>query len=139
MTIFADDGFHLRVRDGRVLLLMPWDFPEQNLEFDPVWLPHVLERAHARVPALRDVAIAHGWAGLYEMSPDGHALLGRHPRFENLYLCNGSSGHGVMHSPALGQVLSEIILDGRASSLDVRSLRPERFLEGDAIQGNSLL
>jgi sarcosine oxidase, subunit beta len=139
MSIFAGDGFHLRVRDGRVLLLMPWNFPAQTLEFDPEWLPHLLERAHARVPALRDVPIERGWAGLYEMSPDSHALLGRHWAIENLYLCNGSSGHGVMHSPALGKLLSEIILHGRASSLEIHALRPERFLEGDAIVGNSLL
>src|SRR3712207_6853939 len=46
---------------------------------------------------------------LYEMSPDRHALLGRAPEVENLYLVNGSSGHGVMHAPALGQLIAEII------------------------------
>ena len=139
MSIFAGDGFHLRVRDGRVLLLMPFDFADQNLEYDPVWLPELLSRTYARVPALRDVPIETGWAGLYEVSPDGHALLGAHWDAPNLFLANGSSGHGVMHSPALGKLLSEIVLDGRASSLDVHSLRPERFLEGQPIIGNSLL
>ena len=139
MSIFVDDGFHLRVRDGRVLLLMPWDFDTQNLQFDASWLPRVLEQAHIRVPALRHVPIEHGWAGLYEMSPDGHAILGRHWDAENLYLVNGSSGHGVMHSPALGKLLAEIVLNGRAASLDVHALRPERFLENDPIRGNSLL
>ena len=139
MSIFAGDGFHLRVRDGRVLLLMPFDFDAQDLTYDPAWLPALLARTHARVPALRDVPIETGWAGLYEVSPDGHALLGRHWDAQNLYLANGSSGHGVMHSPALGKLLSEIVLDGRAHSLDVHSLRPERFLEGQPIIGNSLL
>ncbi len=139
MTIFAGDGFHLRVRDGRVLLLMPWNFAAQDLEFDQGWLPPLLEATHARVPVLRDVPIETGWAGLYEMSPDGHALLGAHGDAPNFYLANGSSGHGVMHSPALGLLLSEIIVDGRAHSLDVHALRPTRFLENGAIQGNSLL
>ncbi len=139
MSIFAGDGFHLRVRDGRVLLLMPFDFAAQNLTYDPAWLPALLSRTHARVPALRDVPIETGWAGLYEVSPDGHALLGAHWDAPNLFLANGSSGHGVMHSPALGKLLSEIVLDGRAHSLDVHSLRPERFLEGQPIVGNSLL
>jgi sarcosine oxidase, subunit beta len=139
MSIFAGNGFHLRVREGRVLLLMPWAFPAQNLEFDPAWLPHVLEQAHERVPVLRDMPIERGWAGLYEMTPDHHAMIGRHWGIENLYLCNGSSGHGVMHSPAIGTLLAEVILGGRASSLDIHALRPERFLEGDPITGNSLL
>jgi sarcosine oxidase subunit beta len=53
------------------------------------------------------------------------------PSVENFYLANGSSGHGVMHAPALGQLLAEIILDGAASSVDVRALRPTRFAEGE--------
>ena len=69
-------------------------------------------------------------AGLYEMSPDRHVLLGPAPGVENLYLANGSSGHGVMHSPALGQLLAELILDGSASSMDIHPLRPSRFAEG---------
>ena len=71
------------------------------------------------------------WAGLYEMSPDRHALLGAAPEAENFYLADGSSGHGVMHAPALGQLLAEIILDGKATTLDVHALRPTRFDEGE--------
>ena len=144
MTIFADDGFHLRVRDGRVLLLWP-DAPRAEDPFDdavdPEWLARVSARARARVPCLAHASIpaADAWAGLYEMSPDGHALLGAAPGVENLYLANGSSGHGVMHAPALGQLLAEIILDGEARSLDVRPLRPERFAEGAPTPGLALL
>ena len=143
MSIFVIDGFHLRVRDGRVLLLLPQDTPKEdpyNLEFEASWLKPLLERAHTRVPVLRDVPIDPNfcWVGLYEMSPDHHALLGRAPNTENLYLVNGSSGHGVMHSSALGMLLAEIILE-LPTSLDVRALRPERFLEADPILGSSLL
>ncbi|HEV3469082.1 MAG TPA: FAD-dependent oxidoreductase [Pyrinomonadaceae bacterium] len=136
MTIFAEDGFHLRVRDGRVLLLWP-DDPRAADPFDTsveeTWLAEVKAKAHARVPCLKNAAIDRDrcWAGLYEMTPDKHVLLGRAPGVENLYLANGSSGHGVMHAPALGQLLSEIILDGDAHSLDVRALRPTRFEEGE--------
>ena len=52
----------------------------------------------------------------YEISPDKHAILGPTPGVPNLYLINGSSGHGVMHAPALGQLLAEIVCDGRAST-----------------------
>jgi sarcosine oxidase subunit beta len=135
MTIFVEDGFHLRVRDGRVLLLWP-DEPQTADPFDAsvtdVWLDEVKGRAHERVPCLRRVAIerASCWAGLYEMSPDKHALLGQAPGVENFYLANGSSGHGVMHAPALGHLLAEIMLDGDANTMDVRALSPSRFAEG---------
>jgi sarcosine oxidase subunit beta len=73
------------------------------------------------------------------MSPDRHALLGLAPGFDNFYLANGSSGHGVMHAPALGQLLAEIILDGAATSLDTHALRPSRFDEGEPNVGPALL
>jgi sarcosine oxidase subunit beta len=73
------------------------------------------------------------------MSPDRHALLGRAEGFDDLYLANGSSGHGVMHAPALGQLLAEIILDGAAHTLDVHALRPSRFAEGEPNVGPTLL
>jgi sarcosine oxidase subunit beta len=136
MTIFVGDGFHLRVRDGRVLLLWP-DEPRVADSFDTsvedAWVCEVMRRAHARVPCLERAVIdrASCWAGLYEMSPDKHALLGLAPGAENFYLANGSSGHGVMHSPALGQLLAEIVLDGEAKTLDAHALRPTRFDEGE--------
>ena len=73
------------------------------------------------------------------MSPDGHALLGRAAGCENLILVNGSSGHGVMHAPALGALAAELIVHGAARSLDVRLLEPTRFQEGAAIQAPALL
>jgi sarcosine oxidase subunit beta len=136
MTIFAEDGFHFRAREGRVLLLLPHVGGVVGDPFaasvDDEWLAAVVARAHHSVPVLRTVALDRAvcWAGLYEMSPDRHAILGAHPACRNLYLANGSSGHGVMHAPALGHLLAEMMSDGRASTVDVRALRPERFAEG---------
>ncbi|HYP53093.1 MAG TPA: FAD-binding oxidoreductase [Pyrinomonadaceae bacterium] len=135
MTIFTEDGFHLRARDGRVLLLWP-DAPDARDPFDDAttdaWISEVVRRAHERVPVLKSASIDRQacWAGLYEMTPDRHALLGPSNELENFYLANGSSGHGVMHAPALGQLLAEIILTGRAHTLDTHALRPSRFREG---------
>ena len=144
MTVFVEDGFHLRVRDGRVMLLLP-DKPDvaDPLEgsVEEAWLGSVVETARQRVPCLKDASIDREkcWAGLYEMSPDGHALLGRAPETENLYLANGSSGHGVMHAPALGQLLAEIIVDGAASTLEAHPLRPSRFAEDEPNLAPTLL
>ena len=144
MTIFIGDGFHFRVRDGRVLLLWPTPgVPGRPFDtlVDPAWVDAVMARAHARVPVLRSVPVDPGacWAGLYEISPDKHAILGPAPGVPNLFLINGSSGHGVMHAPALGQLLAEIICDGRATTLDATPLRPQRFAEGDLNPVSELL
>ena len=144
MTIFAGDGFHFRVRDGRVLLLWPTPgVPGRPFDdsVDRDWVRQVTAIAYQRVPVLRRTTIdaAACWAGLYEMSPDKHAILGPAPGCPNLYLVNGSSGHGVMHAPALGQLLAEIMSDGAASSLDGHALRPTRFAEGDPNPVSGLL
>jgi glycine/D-amino acid oxidase-like deaminating enzyme len=135
MTVWVEDAFHVRARDGRVLLVWPTPGDPRDPESTAVeqdWLEQVRKKAAERVPALAGIPVdpARSWAGLYEMSPDQHALLGRAPECDNLYLCNGSSGHGVMHSPALGQLLAEIIVHGQSRSLDVDALRPSRFAEG---------
>ena len=146
MTIWADDGYHIRVRDGRALLL--WPSPGAHgrpfdVAVDPDWMDRVEAMTRRRVPELAGIAVdrAAAWGGLYEISPDKHAILGRAPGCENLYLANGSSGHGVMHAPALGQLLAEMMTgsDGRATSLDTHLLRPSRFAEGAPIEGPALL
>lgn len=135
MTIYTGDGFHLRARDGRAVLC--WPTPGNpsdpfDVSVDHNWLEDVAARARARVPALAhaEFPIAEAYAGLYEMSPDSHAILGVAPGCANMYLANGSSGHGVMHSPAIGQVVAEMMTD-RATALDVSQLRPSRFSEGE--------
>ena len=144
MTIFAGDGYHLRVRDGRILLL--WPNPGKpgapfDTTVDDDWIETIRKMTTYRVPAIKDIPIdqAASWAGLYEMSPDKHAILGPAAECPNFYLINGSSGHGVMHSPALGQLLAEIITTGKASTLDVSALSPTRFAEGRMNRVSELL
>jgi sarcosine oxidase subunit beta len=135
MTIWADDGYHLRMRDGRALLLWPTpgaaDDPF-NTSVEERWIDEVLRKTTVRVPALQGVAVdrAAAWAGLYEITPDKHAIVGPAAECPNLFLVNGSSGHGVMHAPALGALVAEMIVAGRATSVDADPLRPERFAEG---------
>lgn len=125
MTIWAGDWYHLRVRDGRVLLL----WPDDPIIDDDAWLEHVLRMTHARMPCLAELPIVERWSGLYEMSPDEHALLG--PIADNEYVANGSSGHGVMHAPALGHLLAQMIC-GETPSIDVSALDPLRFTRGSS-------
>ncbi|MEJ7759584.1 MAG: FAD-binding oxidoreductase [Gemmatimonadaceae bacterium] len=134
MTIFLDDGFHLRVRDGRVLLA--WPSPGVAgapfvTTVDDSWIDEVSRRTRERIPALREIQIDRNscYGGLYEMSPDSHAILGRSAECDNFWLVNGSSGHGVMHAPALGQLLAEVIC-GQETAIDVSALSPLRFADG---------
>ena len=144
MTNWARDAFHLRVRDGQALLNWPVDTPASDpfsLELHRPWVEATWAMARERVPAMAHARLDDGahWAGLYELSPDKTVILGHDPACPNLLLVNGSSGHGVMHSPVLGHLAAELLLDGRASLLDVHPLRPARFAEGDAHPVNDLL
>lgn len=143
MTIFMPSGFHIRARDGRGLIC--WPNPEEpgepdHLIADATWIDAVTAMARSRVPLLRDVEVDRSlcYAGLYEMSPDDHALIGRMPECENMYFANGSSGHGVMHSPAIGAIVADMIV-GNEPQLDVTELRPSRFAENQPIAAAELI
>jgi len=107
--------------------------PSFNQQVDREWELVHFEAAMARMPLLENVGLSSRWAGLYEVSPDAHPLLGKVPEVEGFYIINGFSGHGFMHGPACGLLLAEEILDGRAHTLDSTSLRLSRFREGKPI------
>jgi sarcosine oxidase subunit beta len=107
--------------------------PSFNQQVDREWELVHFEAAMARMPLLENVGLSSRWAGLYEVSPDAHPILGRVPELEGFYLINGFSGHGFMHGPACGLLLAEEILDGKARSLDITPLRLSRFREGKPI------
>lgn len=82
---------------------------------------------------------AYSRAGLYEISPDHHAILGPSPDLDGFFFANGFSGHGVMHSPATGRILADLILRGRTDAFDITTLRPERFADGTFLQETAIL
>jgi sarcosine oxidase subunit beta len=93
----------------------------------------VAAAAH-RVPALADAEVLGGWAGLYDISPDSHAILGPVPGLEGFFVATGFSGHGIMHSPATGKVMAEVILAGKATTIDIAPLTIERFGRGALLE-----
>jgi len=103
---------------------------DQSIDRD--WELEHLEAASARFPLLENVGIASRLAGLYEVTPDAHPVYGKTP-VEGFYICAGFSGHGFMHGPISGKLMSEIIVDGEASTLDVSSLDLARFHENRLI------
>lgn len=149
MVIDMSNGFHFRpeareLASPGVLLAWPDDAetPGFKTDFDPAFTEKVLQRARERVPNLVAGATLNASrcrAGLYELTPDHHAIIGEAPGVGGLFLANGFSGHGVMHSPATGRLLAELILDGRAELLDVSALGAERFAAGRLIKETSVL
>jgi sarcosine oxidase subunit beta len=97
-------------------------------------LEEILERACRRVPKLENAEVMRGVTGVYDMTPDSRPLLGEVPGYSGLYLCAGFSGMGFKISPAVGLVMSELLLDGRSASVDIRSFHPGRFAQGNPIK-----
>lgn len=143
MMIDMSTGWHFR-QEG-VGLLMSWPDPEQKpgfrTDFDPAFIEKILTFAADRVPCFANVAVnpRRCWAGMYEVSPDHHSILGPAPEVRGLFFANGFSGHGVMHSPATGRILSDLILHGRTEIIDAEILSVRRFTEGRAIEETAVL
>jgi sarcosine oxidase subunit beta len=107
--------------------------PGFDQSVDPDWELVHLEAAAGRMPLLENAGVASRGAGLYEVTPDAHPLLGPTP-VQGFYLLTGFSGHGFMHGPIAGLLTAEIILDGQAQTLDVSALTLRRFAEGREIR-----
>lgn len=143
MVIDMSSGFHFRPEGSSFLLA--WPDPEQiqgfRTDFDYGFIEKILTRAVNRVPVFADVEVnpRRCWAGMYEMTPDHHAIIGRAPGVEGMFLANGFSGHGVMHSPATGKIVSELIVSGASSFVDAPMLRAERFAEGNLLEETAVL
>ena len=154
MVIDLGSGFHFRpARDfknnanaadipNEIFFAYP-DADEKSsfdTDFDESFIAKVYERAKHRAAFLYETTpiLEKCRAGLYENTPDHHAILGS-CEIEGLYFASGFSGHGVMHSPATGKALSEIILDGKASFLDVSCLSLTRFAKGELLHETSFI
>ncbi|HEY5028931.1 MAG TPA: FAD-dependent oxidoreductase, partial [Candidatus Angelobacter sp.] len=131
MVIDMSTGFHFRP-EGRGFLLA-WNDPEETpgykTDFEPSFIEKILIHAADRVPVFENLPInpKRAWAGLYEMTPDHHCVLGPVAAVPGFFLANGFSGHGVMHSPATGKILADLILQKKTNVVDdVSVLRFER-------------
>ena len=134
IVIDLEYGWYMRREGPGLLLAGPQDMESsfsEGVDFEgQEW---TAERSLHRVPILEHSSIARGWAGLYEISPDHHAIIGAFPQLKGFICANGFSGHGFQHSPATGILVAELIVDGKAKSLDIHALRPQRFQEGDLL------
>jgi sarcosine oxidase subunit beta len=143
MIIDMSNGFHFRPEG--LGFLLAWNDPEETpgfkTEFDQAFVEKILTRAADRVPIFENLAVnpKRAWAGLYEVTPDHHPILGAVPQVPGFFLANGFSGHGVMHAPATGKILCDLILRGTTELIDADLLSLSRFSEGRMIEETAVL
>jgi sarcosine oxidase, subunit beta len=143
MIIDMSNGFHFRPEG--LGFLLAWNDPEETpgykTDFESSFIEKILTRAADRVPRFENLAVnpKRAWAGLYEMTPDHHPILGAAPGVPGFFLANGFSGHGVMHAPATGKILSDLILSGDTDLVDASLLGLSRFAEGKMIEETAVL
>jgi glycine/D-amino acid oxidase-like deaminating enzyme len=109
----------------------PDNFPQRASDES---LEEIIERANRRLPKLENAEVMRGVTGVYDMTPDSRPILGELPEAKGLYVCAGFSGMGFKISPAVGLVMSELLLDGSGKTVDITSFRPSRFAEGAPIK-----
>ena len=126
MVVEAESGFHFRRRDDCLRIAMADAVPRWGFEetVDDSVFADRLERLAHRYPPAAGTRIVRAWAGLYDMTPDAHPIIGTIG--DGLYAACGFSGHGFMQSPAVGRAVAEELLCGE-SSLDLTPYRLERF------------
>jgi sarcosine oxidase subunit beta len=129
MVIEAETGFHFRRREDRLVVAMTDAEPRwtDDPQVDDSVFADRLQRLVRRYPPADGASIDDAWAGLYDMTPDAHPIVG--PIADGVYAACGFSGHGFMQSPAVGRAVAELVLRGQ-SSLDLRPYALERFEAG---------
>ncbi len=95
------------------------DFEPDHYMFEEALWPAL---AH-RIPTLENLRLQSAWCGHYDMNLfDHNGIIGCHSDIENFIFANGFSGHGVMHAPATGRGVAELIVNGRYTTLDLSPL-----------------
>ena len=133
LIVDLDTGWYVH-RQGKAAVLMGGTDRDQHPGHDAVvdWnaLGPVFEAAARRVPPLAEARVVRVYAGVRDLTPDYHGILGPAPGLPGFYVACGFSGHGFMHAPAIGLLMAELILDGRARSMDIAPMALDRFARG---------
>lgn len=93
-----------------------------------------MERAAHRFPVMEQGEVARGYAGCFDVTPDWHPILDHSP-VDGFYIAVGFSGHGFKLSPAVGDMMARLVVDGKKAGDDVDAFRLSRFAEGKPIRG----
>jgi sarcosine oxidase subunit beta len=138
LTIESESGFHFRRRGDALVLAMPEQAPRWDAAeiVDDDLVAEKRARIAHRFPAAAGVPIVRAWAGLYDMTPDAHPIIGHVA--PGVYAACGFSGHGFMQAPAVGRIVADELLDG-GSDFDLTPYRLERFADGGVFPETAIL
>ena len=135
LTYFKPEGTNLTLI-GNGASESKVDPDTYNQKTDMGYVEDIWTRVVKRIPSMADAELYTGYAGLYTSTPDLHPIIDKVPGIDGLFICTGFSGHGFKMSPVVGLCMTELILNGYSSTLDLHPLRITRFEEGD-LNGNS--
>ena len=121
-------GIHLGLRNAQTR------DPSFEIKMDPDYSEKVVRETIKRMPCVKNAALSHTISGLYEQTPDSNPIIGQIG--QNLFVASGFSGHGFMHSPITGKVVSDLILSG-VTNYDLSEFSPDRFTN-EHIMGEKL-
>ncbi len=140
-TIYADEVQQAYYRpEGADMLLVGADneaFGDDRAdpdayreETDRDALPWFMDRLRRRFPVMARASYRGGYAGIYDTTPDQQPIIGPSPEVQGFYCLLGWSGHGFKHSPAMGRLMADLIVDGETPDVDLSTFSPARFHEG---------
>jgi sarcosine oxidase, subunit beta len=134
LVIDAETSFYFhREGDGVLMGMGGQDRPSFDTSVDEVFVAdELIPRAVEVFPPVAEAGVRSSWAGLYEMTPDRHPIVGPAP-VPGLFIAAGFSGHGFQHGPIVGKLLAELFTEGQASSVDIGALTLERFARGQPV------
>lgn len=133
LIVDLESGFYLHQEaSGKTVLLGGTDRdtrPGLEETIDKSQAEDFFTAAMETIPSCMNIKWIRTYVGIRELSPDDHPVLGEAPDLCGLFLAGGFGGHGFMHSPAVGQIMAELILKGESGQIDSRIFRPDRFAE----------
>jgi sarcosine oxidase subunit beta len=128
ITVFQDDDIFIRHEGSHITSICGLQEKSTfNTEFSAERLQTVEERIAVRLPKSKG-RVSHAWTGLRAVTPDRRAIVGSVPTVPGVVFAIGFSGHGVMHAPAIGVAVAELVRSGRSTSFNLEPLSPVRFL-----------
>jgi len=133
LIVDLDTGFYVHRQGLSAVLMGGTDKdikPGHDTTVDWDAFDAVFRAAALRVPPLAEARVMRAYAGVRDLTPDYHGILGPAPPAPGFHVACGFSGHGFMHSPAIGILMTEMLLDGRAGSMDIQALSLDRFAAG---------
>ncbi|MBV9482327.1 MAG: FAD-binding oxidoreductase [Acidobacteria bacterium] len=101
---------------------------------DPDFIEDTAERIAKRVPGMESAFILKGYSGLYDVTPDWHPIIGTHPELDGFISVVGTSGHGFKLAPAVGEAVSQLVVDGKSSTFDLSQFSADRFATGHSFK-----